>query len=93
MFSSTLNYEAPSKTDPKAPTHIAYGRIQFGRRFGPWLEIGVGRLDSDGVFHAMPNRAPTGGAFSGYTYYAPIGAAPPDQEPERPAEASEDEGK
>ena len=46
MFSSTLNYEAPSMTDPKAPTHIAYGRIQFGRRFGPWLEIGVGRPES-----------------------------------------------
>jgi len=78
-------------TDPKAPTHIPYGRIQFGRRFGPWLEIGVGRLDSNGVFHAMPNRAPTGGAFSGYTYYAPIGAQPPQSEPERPGESSEDD--
>jgi len=78
-------------TDPKAPTHIAYGRVQLGRRFGPWLEIGVGRLERNGVFHALPNRVPTGGAFSGYTYYAPIGTAPPDPEPQRPEEPPEEE--
>ena len=74
--------------DSKAPTHTAYGRVRLGKRFGPWLEIGFGRLDGNGVFHAMPNRVPSGGAFSGYTYYAPIGTEPPLPEPERPAQSS-----
>jgi hypothetical protein len=73
------------------PTHIAYGRVQIGRRFGPWLEIGVGRLDADGVFHSMPNRAPIGGAFNNYIYYVPIGAPPPATEPERTEQPSEAE--
>ena len=77
--------------DNKAPTHIAYGRISLGKRFGPWLEIGVGRLDSSGVFHAMPNRVPIGGAFSGYTYYAPIGTEPPSPEPVRPAQPADND--
>ena len=76
--------------DSKAPTHIAYGRVHLGKRFGPWLEIGVGRLDSNGVFHGMPNRVPVGGAFNGYTYYAPIGQPPPLPEPERPAQSAND---
>jgi hypothetical protein len=77
-------------TDSKAPTHIAYGRVHLGKRFGPWLEIGFGRLDNNGVFHGLPNRAPIGGAFNGYIYYAPIGAGPPPDEPARPAQSDTD---
>jgi hypothetical protein len=38
----------------------------------------------------MPNRVPVGGAFSGYTYYAPIGQPPPVPEPARPAQSPND---
>ena len=77
-------------TDSKEPTHNAYARQRIGRTFGPWLEIGTGRLDSNGVFHGILNRTPIGG-LNGYVYFAPIGEGPPLHEPERPATSSEDE--
>lgn len=80
-------------TDSNEPTHIGFGRVQYGKRFGPWLEIGLGRLDASGVFHSMPNRVPVGGPFNGYTCYVPIGQGPPPDEPGRPAQSSDaDEG-
>jgi hypothetical protein len=77
-------------TDSKEPTHTAYARQRMGRTFGPWLEIGEGRLDSTGVFHGILNRTPIGG-LNGYVYFAPIGEEPPQAEPARPASSSEEE--
>ncbi|WP_263356147.1 hypothetical protein [Acidicapsa ligni] len=51
-----------------------------------WLEIGNGRLDSDGIFHGFLDRTPIGG-FSGYVYFAPVGTTPAEPEPERPGQA------
>jgi hypothetical protein len=61
----------------------------MGRRHLTWLEIGKGRLDSDGIFHGLLDRSPLGG-FDGYVYFAPIGQQPPDPEPERPGQTPED---
>ena len=55
-----------------------------------WLEIGKGRLDSDGAFHGFIDRLPVGG-FSGYVYFGRIGTEPPAPEPERPGEPTGDE--
>jgi hypothetical protein len=76
--------------DPKAPTHSAFTRKRLGKRHFTWLEIGKGRLDSDGIFHGILDRTPIGG-FDGYVYFAPIGQEPPDPEPERPSTVSTDE--
>jgi hypothetical protein len=77
-------------TGSKKPTHNAYARQRMGRSFGPWLEIGEGRIDSTGAFHGILNRTPIGG-LNGYVYFAPIGEGPPPHEPERPATPSEAE--
>jgi hypothetical protein len=76
--------------DSKAPTHTAFTLKREGKRYGHWLEIGTGRLDSDGVFHGILDRLPIGG-WNGYVYYAPIGTQPPAPEPERPARTNDDE--
>lgn len=78
-------------TDNKAPTHSAFARRRVGKRHFVWLEVGKGRLDSDGIFHGLIDRAPIGG-FDGYLYFAPIGHEPPDPEPARPGNSSEDGG-
>jgi hypothetical protein len=77
--------------DSKAPTHTAFTLRREGKRYGRWLEIGTGRLDSAGVFHGNLDQLPIGG-WSGYVYFAPIGTQPPQPEPERPAQTSDDEG-
>lgn len=77
-------------TDSKDPTHTAYARQRRGKAFGPWLEIGIGRLDSNGVFHGILDRTPIGG-LNGYVYFAPLGEGPPQPEPARPAPTFEDE--
>jgi hypothetical protein len=76
--------------DSKAPTHTAYSRQRISKTRFVWLEIGKGRMDGDGVFHGLLNRMPIGG-FSGHVHFAPIGAPPPEEEPQRPDEAGEDE--
>jgi hypothetical protein len=76
--------------DSKAPTHTAYSRQRISKTRSIWLEIGKGRLDGNGVFHGLLDRMPIGG-FSGYCYFAPIGAAPPEEEPQRPDDAAEDQ--
>jgi hypothetical protein len=73
--------------DSKAPTHAAYVMKRLSKTRFVWLEVGKGRLDGDGVFHGFLDRTPIGG-FSGYVYFAPIGAAPPEAEPQRPDDAS-----
>ncbi len=77
-------------TDSKAPTHSAFTRKRLGKRHFTWLEIGNGRLDTDGTFHGFLDRTPIGG-FDGYVYFAPIGTTPPDVEPQpdRPGENSD----
>src|ERR1017187_5721845 len=80
--------------DEKAPTHVAYAVKRLSKTRFIWLEIGRGRLDSNGVFHGFLDRMPIGG-FTGYVHFAPIGPEPPLPEPERPAsssESAEDEG-
>jgi hypothetical protein len=76
--------------DSKAPTHTAFALRREGKKFGRWLEIGTGRLDDDGVFHAFLDRTPVGG-FNGYVQFAQIGKQPPLPEPERPAQPSGEE--
>lgn len=78
--------------DSNAPTHTAFAMKREGKKFGRWLEIGTGRLDNAGVFHAFLDRTPIGG-FNGYVHFAPIGTAPPEPEPQpqRPASDADEE--
>ena len=77
--------------DSKAPTtHTALALKREGTKYGRWLEIGSARLDSTGVIHLFLDRTPIGG-FNGYAYLSPVGVKPPDPEPERPAQPSEEE--
>jgi hypothetical protein len=76
--------------DSKASTHTAFAMRREGKRPGRWLEIGTARQEINGVIHLFLDRTPIGG-FNGYVYLAPVGAQPPHPEPERPAQASEDE--
>lgn len=77
-------------TDSKSPTHTAFALKREGKKYGRWLEIGTARQESTGVIHLFLDRTPIGG-FNGYVYLAPIGAQPPQSEPERPGEPSEAE--
>jgi hypothetical protein len=77
-------------TDDKDPTHAAFVRKRMGKRHHVWLEIGKGRLDSNGIFHGLLDRMPIGG-FDGYVYFAPVGEQPPEAEPQHPGQNSEDE--
>lgn len=70
-------------THSKSPTHAAYTRQRISKTRFVWLEIGKGRMDSNGVFHGLLDRMPIGG-FSGYVYFARMGEQPPEPEPERP---------
>jgi hypothetical protein len=74
--------------DSKAPTHAAFALKREGKKYGRWLEIGTARQDANGVIHLFLDRTPIGG-FNGYAYLAPIGAQPPQSEPERPRAPSE----
>ena len=75
--------------DPKARTHTAWSMQRIGKRFGPWLEVGSGRIDQDGV-HVYLDRLPVGG-FNGYVRLTPKGEPPPMPQPQRPAPAGDDE--
>jgi hypothetical protein len=77
--------------DSTEPAHNAFTLKREGMRYGRWLEIGAGRLDSAGVFHGNLDRLPIGG-FNGYVHFTPIGTEPQLPEPERPAKPSDDEG-
>jgi hypothetical protein len=77
-------------TESKAPTHIAYVRKRITKNRFVWLQMGKGRLDSDGVFHGLLDLLPIGG-FDGYVYFAPIGKEPPAAEPQRPDDTDEKE--
>jgi hypothetical protein len=76
--------------DSKEPTHTAFALKREGRRHGRWLEVGRARQDSAGVMHLFLDRTPKGG-FNGYVYAAPIGTQPPNPEPARPAQPSDEE--
>jgi hypothetical protein len=77
--------------DDTAPTHNAYCKQRLSKTRFIWLEIGKGRLDNNGVFHGLLNRTPIGG-FNGYVYFAPIGGAPPEEEPQRPDDIDGEDG-
>ena len=78
--------------DGKNPTHTAFALRRYSKRHGTWLEIGTGRQDSNGAFHAVLDRLPVGG-FNGYVYFAPIGAGPPeDLSPTRPGPPVDEDG-
>lgn len=76
--------------DSKDPTHNAIAMKRLSKTRFISLEIGKGRQDSDGVFHAFIDRLPVGG-FTGYVYFAPTGKEPPAPEPQRPDDTGEDE--
>lgn len=69
--------------DKKEMTHTAFAMKRASKTRLVPVEVGTGRQDSDGGFHAFIDRLPVGG-FTGYVHFAPIGQKPPEQEPERP---------
>jgi len=73
----------------KPPTHGAYALRRESRNRSRYIEIGHAHIDGDakGVLRILLDRLPTGG-FTGHVLLAPIGAKPPDPEPEpeRPGE-------
>lgn len=75
--------------DPKARTHTAYSMQRIGKKFGPWLEVGSGRIDQDGI-HVFIDRLTVGG-WNGYVRLVPRGAPLPLPQPQRPAPAADDE--
>jgi len=74
--------------DPKTRTHTAWSMQRIGKRFGPWLEVGNGRIDQDGM-HLYLDRLPVGG-FNGYVRLTPKGSPPPMLQPQRPAPVGDD---
>jgi hypothetical protein len=79
--------------DDKSPTHVALVKKHYGnkKKLFTWLEIGKGRLNSNGSFDGLLDRMPIGG-FTGYIHFARIGQQPPEPEPERPdADTGDDE--
>src|SRR5271168_4438848 len=59
---------------------VAYTRQRAGRRrekFGPWMEIGRGRVDADGTARVFLDRLPIGG-FSGLVVLPLVGEMPPE---------------
>jgi hypothetical protein len=63
----------------------------MGKKLGPWLEIGSGRIDEDGV-QVFLDRLTIGG-FTGYVRLVPRGEQPPLLQPQRPGpEGDEEEG-
>ena len=77
-------------SESNTPTHTAFAMKREGKKHGRWLEIGTARQDSDGVIHLFLDRTPIGG-FNGYAYLSPNGVKPPDPQPERPAQRSDEE--
>jgi len=79
---------APRTTGNKRDA--AYAMKRLSKKHFIWLEIGKGRLDSNGVFHGFLDRLPIGG-FIGYVYFARIGELHPEPEPSRPAQTDDEE--
>jgi hypothetical protein len=77
-------------TDSKSPTHTAFAMKRINKNRSLWMEIGKGRLDSNGAFHGLLDRLPIGG-FTGYVHFARIGTEPPGPEPQRPDDTGEEE--
>jgi len=77
--------------NPKPHTHSAFTRQRFGRKVGPWIKIGSGRLDQDGA-EIILRVLPIGG-FSGYVRLLPFGQRPPPPEPKLqwPGQLDEDD--
>ena len=75
-------------TDSKEPTHTAFALKRANKRQFISVEIGKGRQEANGAFHAYLDRLPIGG-FSGYVQFVPIGKEPP--EPQRPDNSGEEE--
>ena len=79
--------------NPRPHTHTAFILKREGKRqkVGRWLECGIGRIGTDGVVNVYLDRLPVGG-FSGHVCLAPVGAKPPQPEPEpqRPGEDDEE---
>ena len=63
-----------------------------GKKFGRWLEIGVARVEDNGIVKVFLDRLPIGG-FTGGVMLAPIGTEPPlpQPPPRRPGEVEEDD--
>jgi hypothetical protein len=90
-----LDNATPKDDQPETPlvtTRKAYSRTRVmgrrGARLGPWLEIGNGRVEEDGVVRVVVDRLPLG--FTGVVCLALPGQLPPaDIQPQRPAPAAE----
>lgn len=76
-------------SDSRTPTHTAFTRKREGRRHR-WIQVGTARLDANEVIHVIMETSPIGG-FDGHLYCAPIGAKPPEVEPERPGSPVEED--
>jgi hypothetical protein len=79
--------------DANAPTHThdAFSLKKENKKYGRWLEIGKARVEGkDKPAHIFLDRVPVGG-WNGYVYLSPIGVKPPEPEPQRPSEPSEEE--
>jgi hypothetical protein len=82
-------------TETQTPAHKPHTHTAFifrregkNRRFGRWLECGVGRLEKNGAINVFLDRTPIGG-FTGHIYLAAIGTQPPVIEPERPGKTGD----
>jgi hypothetical protein len=65
----------------KPMTHVAWAQYSEGGRFREWVEVGRGRIESDGsAAYVYQNRFAVGG--STFTCLLPIGVRPPDPQPQ-----------
>jgi len=75
-------------SDNQPPTHSAYALRKESRHRSRYVEIGHASIKStpSGIHHVFLDRLPIGGGFTGHITLSPIGAKPPDPEPqpERP---------
>jgi hypothetical protein len=85
-----MNQSRIAMTDSDPQILSAYTPRLIRGRFSRWLEIGTGKMGSDGVmvFHASLDRLPIGG-FSGEVYFVPLGTEPPILGPPRPSASLE----
>ena len=81
-----------NKWHNKAPTHTAWAFKREGKKFGRWLEIGVARVEDNGIVKVFLDRLPIGG-FTGGVMLAPIGTEPPlpQPPPRRPGDVEDDD--
>jgi hypothetical protein len=81
---------AENKHHNKAPTHTAFAFRREGKKFGRWLEIGVARVEENGIIKVFLDRLPIGG-FTGGVLLSPQGEPPPLPQPQRPTGDDEEE--